>query len=132
LESVSIIEDIKNFIMGLTGGNKFVAFALIISFSVLFSAFICNIPYVTAMLPVVHRLGMHLDDSPYLLVFGLLIGACLGGNITPIGASANIVGVGLLKKVGHPIRFIEFVKIGLPFTLAATLAGGIFLLLFWG
>jgi len=132
LEHISIIEDIKNFIIGLTGGHKYAAFVLIIPFSVLFSAFICNIPYVTAMIPVVHRLGVQLDDSPYFFVFGLLIGACLGGNITPIGASANIVGAGLLKKIGYPIRFIEFVRIGLPFTIAATVAGSLFLLIFWG
>ncbi len=132
LEHISIIEDIKNFIMSLTAGNKHVAFTLIISFSILFSAFICNIPYVTAMIPVVHRLGLIIDNSPYFLVFGLLIGACLGGNITPIGASANIVGAGLSKKIGHPIKFIDFVKIGLPFTIAATVAGSLFLLIFWG
>jgi len=132
LEHISIIEDVKNFIMSLTGGNKYAAYALIISFSVLFSAFICNIPYVTAMIPVVHRLGVELDGSPFFLVFGLLIGACLGGNITPIGASANIVGAGLLRKIEHPVKFLDFVKIGLPFTLAATLAGSLFLLIFWG
>ncbi|MBN2353105.1 MAG: citrate transporter, partial [Spirochaetales bacterium] len=61
-----------------------------------------------------------------------LIGASLGGNITPIGASANIVAVGLLKKRGIAVRFREFVAIGLPFTLAATFAGAVYIWLVWG
>ncbi|HBR18730.1 MAG: hypothetical protein A2Y13_12460 [Planctomycetes bacterium GWC2_45_44] len=56
----------------------------------------------------------------------------LGGNITPIGTSANIVGCGLLKKAGYPVRFRDFVKIGLPFTFAAIGAAYIFVWLVWG
>ncbi len=65
------------------------------------------------------------DDSGLPLgsvAFGLLIGACIGGNITPIGASANVVAVGLLQREGHPISFGRFMKMGLPFTVAATAA----------
>jgi Na+/H+ antiporter NhaD/arsenite permease-like protein len=67
----------------------------------------------------------------YLLLFGTIIGTTVGGNITPIGASANIVGVGLLKKNGYKINFWEFVKIGLPFTIAAVIAAAGFIWLFW-
>jgi len=65
------------------------------------------------------------------LLFGLLIGASLGGNITPIGASANIVACGLLKKEGHPVRFGHFMKIGFPFTLAAVMAAYLFVWAVW-
>ena len=135
LEDQGIVDDIKDFIVSITGKNPLGAFGLIVSFSVLISAFICNVPYITAMIPVVQKLSMDIngvgDGCHYLLVFGLLIGSCLGGNITPIGASANIVATGLLKRDGYPISFMTFVKIGLPFTLAATIAGSIFLLLVW-
>jgi Na+/H+ antiporter NhaD/arsenite permease-like protein len=69
-------------------------------------------------------------DSP-LLLFGLLIGASLGGNVTPIGASANIVACGLLKKEGYQVKFGEFAKIGLPFTLVAVTAAYLFVWFVW-
>ena len=64
--------------------------------------------------------------KPYTLLFGLLIGATLGGNITPVGASANIAGTGLLRKAGYEVKFKDFMKIGLPFTLAAVIGGYVY------
>jgi len=61
-----------------------------------------------------------------VLACELLIGSCLGGNITPIGASANVVAYGMLRRMGEPTSFVGFVKIGLPFTLAATAAASLF------
>jgi len=66
-----------------------------------------------------------------LLLFGTIIGTTVGGNITPIGASANIVAVGLLKKQGHEIDFVSFAKVGLPFTIFAVAAGALFIWIFW-
>ncbi|NQV04183.1 MAG: arsenic transporter, partial [Candidatus Omnitrophica bacterium] len=68
---------------------------------------------------------------PELFLFGLLIGATLGGNITPIGASANIVSMGMLRERGYKVGFTDFLKIGLPFTLAAVSAAYVFLWLVW-
>ena len=65
------------------------------------------------------------------LIFGMILGASLGGNLTPFGASANVVAVGLLRKEGIPVSTREFVKIGLPFTLVATGAGAALLWLIW-
>jgi Na+/H+ antiporter NhaD/arsenite permease-like protein len=70
--------------------------------------------------------------SPYLFYFGLLIGASIGGNITPVGASANIVAMGIMKKEGHQVRFGQFVRIGLPFTLVAVAASAAFMWFFYG
>jgi Na+/H+ antiporter NhaD/arsenite permease-like protein len=81
---------------------------------------------------VIHQAALDLGVDPLLMVFGLVVGACLGGNITPVGASANIVAVGMLRRFGHDVEFREFIKIGLPFTLAATAAGAAFLWLVWG
>ncbi|HAT02460.1 MAG TPA: arsenic transporter, partial [Oribacterium sp.] len=69
--------------------------------------------------------------EPYLLYFGLLTGATLGGNITPIGASANITAVGILKQNGHDVSFPDFMKIGIPFTLIAVITGYLFIWFIW-
>ena len=106
-------------------------FVIIVWASVGFSAFIDNVPYITAMIPVVHIVAGELDISRYLLVFGLLIGSCLGGNIMPVGAAANIVAVGALKREGYHVSFWQFAKIGLPFTIAATLAGALVVWVIW-
>jgi Na+/H+ antiporter NhaD/arsenite permease-like protein len=70
--------------------------------------------------------------EPYALYVGLLLGASVGGNITPIGASANIVAVGILKKHGYESRFFQFVRMGLPFTLVAVVASSLFVWLLFG
>lgn len=131
LSHVGIIKDVAGLITGLTGGNLFLTFTLIVWISVLLSAFIDNIPYVTAMIPVANILASQMDARPELLLFGLLIGATLGGNITPIGASANIVSVGMLRERGYKVGFRDFLKIGLPFTIAAVTAAYLFLWFVW-
>ena len=72
-----------------------------------------------------------LGCSPYLLFFGLLTGATLGGNLTPIGASANIAGIGILRKAGYEVKSKDFFQIGIPFTLCAVLVGYLFCWIFW-
>ena len=69
--------------------------------------------------------------EPYLLYYGLLTGATLGGNITPIGASANIAATGLLKKEGYESSFGDFMRIGVPYTLTAVLVGYLYLWIVW-
>ena len=83
------------------------------------------------MLPVIRGITGALGVEPYLLYFGLLTGATLGGNLTPIGASANITATGLLKKEGYEISFADFAKIGIPFTLIAVLTGYLFIWFVW-
>ena len=98
----------------------------------LLSAFIDNIPYVATMLPVAAAIAEHLGVDPTVLYFGLLVGATLGGNLTPIGASANITGLGILRKEGHEVKNWDFMKISIPFTLAAVATGYVLVWLFWG
>lgn len=112
--------------------NVFVIYSLILWASVLISAFIDNIPYVATMLPVVSGLAGIMGVEPEILYFGLLAGATLGGNLSPIGASANIAALGILKKEGHQVKAGEFMKIGVPFTLAAVTTGYILIWLIWG
>lgn len=131
LERTGVIEVLAGFLSRNIGSNPFVAFGLVVWGSVAFSAFIDNVPYLTAMIPVVQLMSDSLGISVELLVFGLLIGASLGGNITPVGAAANIVGVGSLKKNGYPVSFGDFARIGLPFTVIATLLGSLFIYFVW-
>lgn len=126
-----VIEEIAKYIWNFTGNNALFAYLLIVWTSVLFSAFVDNIPYTMAMIPVAKIVASNLGMSMYPFLFGLLIGTCLGGNITPIGASCNVATVGILRKEGHPVKFSEFVKIGLPFTLTAVLLGTLFIWLIW-
>jgi len=114
------------------GGHVFFAFSAIVLLSVALSAFIDNVPFLLAMIPVVQKIAEESQGSSIALLYGLLIGACLGGNITPIGASANVVAIGMLKKRGYIVGFGKFMSIGLPFTAAAVLAGAAFIWLVWG
>ena len=109
-------------------GNEFLLFTVIVWFSVLISAFIDNIPYVATMLPIITGLGI----NPTLLYFGLLSGATLGGNCTPIGASANITGTAILRKEGFEVKNKDFFKIGIPFTLAAVISSYVYLWIVYG
>ncbi|MEW6229477.1 MAG: SLC13 family permease, partial [Bacillota bacterium] len=100
--------------------------------SVLVSGFVDNIPYTLAMIPVAQRVAANIGMQPWALLFGLLVGASVGGNITPIGASANVVAMGILRKNGYKPTFWQFVSIGLPFTLVAVGTAYAFLWLVWG
>ena len=131
LTYAGIIDDIASFITGFTKGNKFLAYTVIVWLSVLLSAFVDNIPYTVAMIPVAKLVANSLGVAQEPFLFGLLIGASLGGNITPIGASANVVAVGLLRKEKYRVKFSDFVKIGLPFTIAAVSIAYIFIWFIW-
>jgi len=125
------IEVLADYLAGLVGGNIFLGYTAVVFLSVILSAFIDNVPFLAAMLPVAMIMSNKLQINPALFLFGLLIGASLGGNITPIGASANIVTCGLLKKEGYPVKFTDFMKIGIPFTLAAVTAAYLFVWFIW-
>ena len=127
-----VIDMVAGFFKTASNGNLFVMYTMIVWFSVLLSAFIDNIPYVATMLPVVTALnaGMGIEGS-YLLYFGLLAGATLGGNLTPIGASANITGLGILRKEGYNVKAGTFMKLSVPFTLAAVITGYVLIWFIW-
>ncbi|WP_026521525.1 SLC13 family permease [Butyrivibrio sp. VCB2001] len=129
--NVGLVDDLANFIVKAGGNNLFLLFTIVVWGSVLVSAFIDNIPYVATMLPVLQGVTASLGIAPYLLYFGLLCGATLGGNITPVGASCNIAGVGMLRKEGHEVSFWDFARIGIPFTLAAVIGAYVFLWVLW-
>lgn len=131
IQRQGVIADLANIIVKFGGNNIFLLYTIIVFGSVFISVFVDNIPYVATMLPVITSITSQMQIEPYLLYYGLLIGATLGGNITPIGASANIAGIGLLRKNGYEVSFPQFMKIGVPFTFAAVLAGYLFIWFVW-
>jgi Na+/H+ antiporter NhaD/arsenite permease-like protein len=131
ITEVGLVNDIGKFIADVSGGNVFVTYTIIVWASVLFSAFIDNIPYTLTMLSVAQTISISLGIGPTLLYFGLLIGATLGGNITPIGASANITGLGILRRDGYEVSAGQFMKISVPYTLAAVTSGYLLVWLIW-
>lgn len=131
ITKVGVVTDISNLFVRMSGDNLFLIYTLIVWASVLFSAFIDNIPYVATMLPVCGEIAGLMGVSPYILYFGLLVGSTLGGNLTPIGASANITGIGILRKEGYEVSAGQFMKISVPFTLAAVTTGYILVWLLW-
>lgn len=131
VKSAGVIDVIGSAIANLGSGSAFLVFTIIVWMSVILSAFIDNIPYTATMLSIVPVIAMDIGIEPKLLYYGLLCGATLGGNLTPIGASANIAGIGILRKEGYEVKATTFMKYGVPFTLAAVITGYILLWVIW-
>jgi Na+/H+ antiporter NhaD/arsenite permease-like protein len=126
-----LLEEFAFFLSRIVGNNVLLGFLLIIAVSVFISGFVDNVPYIIAMLPVAATLARELALKPELYMFALLIGSCLGGNLTPFGASANVVAVGILRKQDVSMNFGQWLKIGVPFTLITTAASAFFVWLVW-
>lgn len=131
IQEAGVIDAIAKLFVNIGGNSVFLMYSIILWASVLLSAFIDNIPYVATMLPVVTGIAAHMGINPTILYFGLLAGATLGGNLTPIGASANITGIGILRKQGWEVKNLEFMKISVPYTLAAVTSAYILLWIIW-
>ena len=127
ISHMGVIDAMAGLLAKAGGGNLFLLYTVIVWGSVLISAFIDNIPYVATMIPVIAGIAATLGVDPTVLYFGLLSGATLGGNCTPIGASANITGIGILRKEGYTVKNSDFFKIGIPFTLAAIIPAYVYL-----
>ena len=131
LSESGLLEDLVDFLEVMVGNSILLGYITVIVVSVIISGFVDNVPYIIAMLPVFSSLALRLNLKPELYMFALLVGSCLGGNLTPFGASANIAAVGILKKEGVFVTFKGWLKIGLPFTLITTAAAAIFLWFVW-
>ena len=131
ISETGLLKEFAAFLADVTGGNKFFGFVLILLVSIFISGFVDNVPYIIVMLPVAADLALNLGIHKELYMFALLIGSCLGGNLTPFGASANVVAMGILKKEGYPISFKGWLKIGAPFTFVTTLSAALFLWFVW-
>lgn len=131
ISETGLLTDFATFLKATIGDNVLLGFLVIIAVSVIISGFVDNVPYIIVMLPVAATLASSMGLERELYMFALLIGSCLGGNLTPFGASANVVAVGLLKKNGVNMTFLGWCKIAVPFTLLTTAAASGFLWLVW-
>ena len=131
LVETGAIKVAAEYIMGLTHGNIANTSVLIIWVSGIFSAFVDNIPYVATMIPLVQDMGSSLGSEAIIPVWwSLALGACLGGNGTLVGASANVVSAGLAGKSGYKITFMQFTKYGFGFMILTLVISTIYVLLF--
>ena len=131
IQEAGLLEDFAMFLAGICGGSKVLGFLIIILVSILISGFVDNVPYIIAMLPVAGSLALAMNINKELYMFALLIGSCLGGNLTPFGASANVVSMGIVKKEGYPMKFSLWLKVAVPFTIITTGIAAIVLWLLW-
>ena len=132
IRAAGLIDAAAGIFYELAGHRPLLLYGLLVGVSVLLSAFVDNIPYVATMLPVVQGIAGLMGEEPHVFYFGLLTGATLGGNLTPIGASANITAIGILRKNGETVTTRDFLRVGVPFTLAAVLIGAVYIWLVWG
>lgn len=131
ISETGLLSDFAQFLKSVTKGNVLLGFILILAVSIIISGFVDNVPYIIVMLPVASQLADSMGIAPELYDFALLIGSCLGGNLTPYGASANVVAMGVLKKEGYLIKFPGWLKIGVPFTLLTITAASVLLWIVW-
>lgn len=129
LEDMGLITAIGKEIMNISGGNLSVLIVLILWISAFASAFIDNIPYTATMIPVVGYLSTSTGYPLEPLAWALVLGACLGGNGTLVGASANVVMAGIAEREGIKVDFLGFMKIGLPTMIVSVLLSTLYLLL---
>ena len=132
ISNMGVIHALAQLLAKLGAGKPFLMYTIIVWASVLISAFIDNIPYVATMIPVIAGIATEMGIDPTALYFGLLSGATLGGNCTPIGASANIAGIGILRKEGYAVANQDFFRIGIPFTLSAVVPAYILIWILFG
>jgi Na+/H+ antiporter NhaD/arsenite permease-like protein len=120
LEATGAIGDVADAVKDVTGGDRTAELFGIVWISALGSGVVDNIPFTTAMIPVVRELqeaGSHSGDDAYW--WSLALGACFGGNATMIAAAANVAAAGLAERAGTPIGFMRFLRIGLPATFVS-------------
>ncbi|HIB60326.1 MAG TPA: hypothetical protein EYO52_01555 [Candidatus Marinimicrobia bacterium] len=130
LEEYGVIEWIAHNVFLNVGNNPYVIVLMVLWVSGIISGFLDNIPFTITMIPIIHLL---LESNPIpnnILWWALALGACFGGNITIIGASANIISVGIAKKYGVEISFIDFMKKGLIVTLLSLFVASIYLVIY--
>jgi Na+/H+ antiporter NhaD/arsenite permease-like protein len=124
LEETGAIEEVANFAKDLTGGDRTAELMGIIWISAVGSAIVDNIPFTTAMLPVVSELQGPGGDDAYW--WALSLGACFGGNATLVAAAANVAAAGLTERAGKPLGFKTFLKIGVPVTLISAVLATVY------
>lgn len=127
LEQVGVIRLMAEWVVGLTGGNLALTALIVLWVSAIASAFIDNIPFVATMIPLIKGIGAMSTINIVPLWWALSLGACLGGNGTLVGASANVVVAGMLQKTEHKLTFGEFLRVGFPVMIVSVAIASVYL-----
>ena len=134
LIDIGLIKTLAQKVIGITGGDISQASILILWVSGIASATIDNIPFVATMIPLINDMAVGLGLSPSdaqidVLWWALALGACLGGNGTLIGASANVIVAGIANREGHRFSYMEFLKVGFPIMIVSLIISHIYIYL---
>jgi len=134
LKEQGIIENLANYLFTFTQGNLLLTALLILWISAIASSFLDNIPFVSVMIPLItsfseQSANIGVDITP--LWWALALGACLGGNGTLIGASANVIVGGMLEKKGYKLSFVNYMKIGFPLMILSVFIAMLYLIIFY-
>jgi len=130
VESSGLLALIADWILNLSQGDFVIACSLILWVAALMSAFVDNIPFTATMLPIVAYLSQVIPGAENTLWWALALGACFGGNGTIIGASANVVTMGIAESRGYRITFLGFMKTAFPYMVLSVLVAHAWLLIF--
>jgi Na+/H+ antiporter NhaD/arsenite permease-like protein len=130
VEEAGLLAVIADWILDVSGGQYFLSMTLILWVAAIMSAFVDNIPFTATMLPIVAYLTKVIPGSENTLWWALALGACFGGNGTIIGASANVVTMGIAESKGYKISFIGFMKTAFPYMIISIIIAQVWLMLF--
>jgi len=132
VEETGLLAIIADWVLKMSDGNLTVSICMILWVSAIMSAFVDNIPFTATMLPIVAYLTKIIPGAESgVLWWALALGACFGGNGTIIGASANVVTMGIAESAGYPIRFFDFMKVAFPYMIISVGLSNVWLLLFY-
>jgi len=129
VEEAGLLDIVADWVLSLSQGSLVTSICLILWVSAIMSAFVDNIPFTATMLPIVAYLTQVIPGAESgVLWWALAFGACFGGNGTVIGASANVVTLGIAESAGYPVRFFSFMKLAFPFMLISVAIANVWLL----
>jgi Na+/H+ antiporter NhaD/arsenite permease-like protein len=131
IQNVGLLSDFSTWLGGIGLKSPLIYLTIFTFMSVILSGFVDNVPYTVLMIPVCTGVADALGVSPFPFYFGMLVGTGIGGNLTPVGATANVLACGILEKKGYKIQLGKYMAIALPFTLAAVVAAYILIAIFW-
>ncbi len=132
VEEAGLLAIVADWVLNLSQGSLVMSICLILWVSAIMSAFVDNIPFTATMLPIVAYLSRVIPGAESnVLWWALAFGACFGGNGTLIGASANVVTLGIAEAAGHPIKFFGFMKVGFIYMILSVALANVWLLLFY-
>jgi Na+/H+ antiporter NhaD/arsenite permease-like protein len=131
LNGVGLLKDFADLVVKSGIDSPVAMLAFLVWISVALSSFMDNVPYTILMIPVCQNLAAVFGIEAWSLLYGMLIGTGMGGNITPVGATANVFACGILEKQGGKVELGRYLKVSIPFSIAAVLTCHILIYLIW-